>query len=112
MAIDVPYHYESAPHVEHNVRVESQNNWYLGAYREATEIRVVDNTALAQKQNSIQKETPAWGSRAPGGVGKWTVKPKTERTASKAPVKRKVKATHKPECTEKSLPSDDCLAPK
>lgn len=112
MAIDVPYHYESAPRMEQNVRIESQNNWYLGAYREATDIKVVDNTALAQKQNSIHKETPALDRPGLNGAGKWTLKPKGERAAKKAPLKRKLKATHKPECTEKSLPSDDCLAPK
>lgn len=107
MAIDVPYHYEHAPRIEHNIRVESQNNWYLGAHRESTEIKVLD-TATAQFKEEIKKEPPTWGNTPKNGG--WKIVPLKQ--VHKKPAKAKKAHATKPLCTDQSAPTDDCLAPK
>lgn len=104
MVIDVPYHYEHAPRMVQNVRVESQNNWYLGAHRMATD---------------IQRLGPA---RSLEGEPEWEVLPKVDGSAYELrPVKRtaapKAKRSvarpdNRPYCMGEPTDAKDCLVPK
>lgn len=113
MAIDVPYHYENAPRMVQNVRVESQNNWYLGAHRQATDIKVLGEVTPIET-NKAKENAPTWENLP--GKGAWQMKP---AVAAKAPVKKvphKVKARRKatslPMCDESKGLTEHCLPPK
>lgn len=110
MAIDVPYHYESAPRMVQNVQVESQNNWYLGAHRQATDIKPLRDAQPVEVRKD--KETaPTWETLP--GKQNWQVKsaaaPKP-KASKRAAVKRKPLPPAM--CTEDSKPGDNCLPPK
>lgn len=100
MAIDVPYHYQSAPRVEQNIRIESQNNWYLGAHREASDIQ-----PLAPEYQAGPK--PNWEILPKNN---WQVAP------AKKPVKKAAKSVHRaperPVCEGDANDAPNCLAPK
>lgn len=109
MAIDVPYHYEHAPRVVQNVRIESQNNWYLGAHRQATDIKPL-NEAVQVETNKAKETAPTWDALP--GKGDWQMKAATPAKKKPAAVKAKRKPTSPPMCTDASGPNDNCLPPK
>ena len=95
-AIDVPYHYEHAPRVVQNIRVESQNNWYLGAHRVTTEI-------VPLREAQTMEPLPEW-EVLPAAKGK----PYVLRPVKKA----KHKSHERPYCLGEPSDAKDCLVPK
>lgn len=106
MAIDVPYHYEHAPRIVQNVRVESQNNWYLGAHRVATDIEPLVPSPSLDPQ-------PEW-EMLPKSDGKGFELRQVKRSNAK-PAKAKRGVTgpdNRPYCTGEPSDANNCLVPK
>lgn len=109
MAIDVPYHYENAPRIVQNVRIESQNNWYLGAHRQATDIKPIGE-ALRVETDKSKEAAPAWDALP--GSGTWQMKPAKPVVKKVKPKPKKKQVMGPPMCDENSAPGDNCLPPK